>query len=350
LASILSKIYLPLLSLSSLAEIPVRFFSNPSKMMKALQIALVEGKPALSLTSLPKPSIRPGYVLVKVNAAAINPSDFFNTKGGFAHTTFPRVPGRDFAGVVVEPESSPLIQKAVFGSSAHDMSFTEDGAHAEYVLVREASLATKPTNLSFAQAASVGVPYTTAFLALKRAHTLPEDTVMVLGATGAVGTAATQLAKQMGCKVLTVSRRDTSSINLTKDPTLSATKELTNDKGPNVVIDTIGDTVLMSSALQVLAVGGRLSFISVGQSKEAEFKVDMKKLYSKEQSIVGSSSLEHEAVEVGGWLRHLVPMFEKGELQSITEKDLTIVEIDDALAAYESVGKRAGGKYVIEFP
>lgn len=318
-------------------------------MMQALQISLSDGKPSLSLTSVPIPAPQPGYVLVKVKASSINPSDIANSKGIFPHTTFPRIPGRDYAGVVVEPASSPWINKAVFGTSGHDMSFTENGAHAEYVLVREGSLASKPSNLSFVQAASVGVPYTTGLLALRRAHTISEDVVMVLGATGAVGTAAAQLARQMGCKVLTVSRRDASDINLVKDPTLASAGELTDKKGPDVVIDTIGNTELMASALQVLAVGGRLSFISVGQSAGPELKVDMKRLYSREQSIIGCSSGEHTAEEVGDWLRSLVPLFEDGELHGSPEKDLTVVGIEDALRVYEPDGKRAGGKYVINF-
>ncbi len=316
--------------------------------MQALRIAIVDNKPALSLTSLPIPSPQPGYVLVKVRASAINPSDIGNSKGAFPHTTFPRVPGRDFAGVVVEPVTSEWVGKTVFGTSGHDMAFTEDGAHAEYVLVKEALLAVKPGNLSLAQAASIGVPYTTALLALKRAQTTPEDVVLILGATGAVGSAATELAGQLGCRVLTASRRDASSINLVKDPSLSTARELTDNRGPDVIIDTIGNTDLMSAALQVLAVKGRFSFITVGQ--EPDFVVDMKRLYRKEQSVVGCNSLEHEAEEIGGWLRSLVPMFEKGELQGVEEKDLTMLAIDNALAVYETGGKRAGGKFVINFP
>jgi NADPH:quinone reductase len=124
---------------------------------------------------------------------------------------------------------------------------------------------------------------------------------------------------------------------------------LTDNKGPDVVVDTIGSTDLMASALQVLAVRGRLSFISVGQSANSEFKIDMKRLYSREQSIVGCTSLEHGPEEVGAWLRSLVPMFEGGELQGGSEKDLTIIGIGEAVAAYEAIGKRAKGKYVIKF-
>jgi NADPH:quinone reductase len=191
-----------------------------TKMMKALQITLQDDKPVLSLTTLPQPPLRPGYVLVQVKASAINPSDIFNSKGGFAHTTFPRVPGRDFAGVVVAPASSSWVGKAVFGTSGRELSFTEDGAHAEFLLVREEGLVGKPGNLTFAQAAVLGVPYSTALLALRRAQTTAQDVVMVLGASGAVGSAVQQLARQMGCKVLTVSRRDDASINLIKDPAL----------------------------------------------------------------------------------------------------------------------------------
>jgi NADPH2:quinone reductase len=120
----------------------------------------------------------------------------------------------------------------------------------------------KPHNLSLTQAARVGVPFTTASIALHRAGTLTADIVLILGVAGTVGSAVVQLAKGMGCKVITASRHDSEDINTSSDPTLEKIGVLTDGRGVDVVVDTVGDPHLMKAALGRLALRGRLSFIS----------------------------------------------------------------------------------------
>jgi NADPH:quinone reductase len=86
-----------------------------------------------------------------------------------------------------------LMGREVYGTSGDSLGFSMDGTHAQYCLIPIDSLATKPSNLSFAQAATIGVPFTTAALALHRANVQSIDVVLVLGASGAVGSAACQL-------------------------------------------------------------------------------------------------------------------------------------------------------------
>ena len=217
----------------------------------------------------------------------------------------------------------------------HDLSFTIDGACAEYVLVREKAVDRKPANLSFAQAASVYTPYTPASLAVRRSLLQPTEAVLIIGATGAVGSAATQIASQMGCRVLTAARNPSSSINLREDPELHTAKGLTDDRGPDVVIDAVGDLSLLKSALASLNTGGRLSFISVGRSTTLEMQIDMKMLYRLEHAVVGSNSVEHGAEEMAGWLSELTPLFEKGGLKPIDDKDLTQIRIEDFAKAFD---------------
>lgn len=139
-----------------------------------------------------------------------------------------------------------------------------------------------------------------------------------------LGGQATQRAEQMSRTVLVVSRRDTMSINRTKDPMLSSAQGLTHNKEPDVVIDTFGNMEIMSPTIKLLAVGGRPDFINVGKCATAEFKEDMQGLYSEKHSIIGCSSLEHEAKEMGCWPKLLMPMFVKGELQGGSKKDLNM--------------------------
>lgn len=204
--------------------------------MQALQLTKVDASaPSIELITTPKPIPGPGQVLVQVKASPIQPSDVLNSKGLFPHTTFPRIPGRDFAGIIVDGPSH-FLGKEVFGTSGHDFSFTQNGCHAEYCLVSEKAVVEKPKNLSFAQAAAAGTPFTTAEIALRRAGVKAGETILVLGATGQVGSAVANLAKLWGCKVLGVGRGNAAEIDSAADPTLSKAKELTGGKGPEVVI------------------------------------------------------------------------------------------------------------------
>jgi NADPH2:quinone reductase len=236
--------------------------------MKAVVISIAEQavasqarKTALKFAAHPDPALGLNQLLVKVAASPIQPSDLMNTQGNFPSTTFPRVPGRDFAGVVVQPTSSPWHGKSVYGTSGPVLGFTCDGAHAEFVAVPDDAVAEVPQGMDLKQASVLGVPWTTAHVALSRAAAKKGETVLVFGAGGAVGGAVVQLAKSslFGCSVLTAGRGDKYEVDTTKHPDLSVAKDLTNGRGPDVVVDTTGDLGLIKAALHQLNRGGRLS-------------------------------------------------------------------------------------------
>ncbi|KAF2100583.1 GroES-like protein [Rhizodiscina lignyota] len=297
------------------------------------------------------PSPGPNELLIRVAASAIQPSDFLNASGNFPSTSFPRIPGRDFAGTVVEPSSSPLHGKQVFGTSGPVLSFTRDGAHAEYVVVDENAVAEVPKGVELKQAAVMGTPWTTACVVLSRAGAKEGETVMVFGAGGAVGSAVVQLAKGLfGCKVLTAGRGDKYDVDTVKYPDLTVAKELTSGKGPDVVVDTTGDLGLMGHGLKQLAKGGRLGVITTGSasgSKTTAQSIDFKDLYRLEHSIVGCNSVEHSASEMAAWLQKMGPRFEAGELKAPDVSRYTEAKLEDGVKAYEELGKGSRNKYVI---
>ena len=313
--------------------------------MQALQLAR-EGASAtsLKLITTPKPTAAPGQVLVQIKASPIQPSDVLNSKGLFPHTKYPRIPGRDFAGVVVDG-SSHYIGKEVFGTSGHDFSFTEDGCHAEYCLIAEKVAVEKPKNLSFAQAASVGTPFTTAAIALKRADVKAGETVLVLGATGQVGSVVAQLAKLWGCKVLGVARGNAAEIDSVGDPTLSKAKALTDGKGPDVAVDAVGDAQLAQAAIEVLGFRGRYSFISAPRGGDSKVPVDFLSVYRREVTLIGNNSVDHSQEEMALELGGMCEGFESGALVPMKESAMTFIGLQEAIGGYAD-GKK---KYVIRF-
>src|SRR5580700_744762 len=117
--------------------------------MKALRFSEFGSPSVLRIDQVPMPEPREGESLIQVKAAAINPSDIGNVAGRFKHTTLPRTPGRDFAGIVVKGGHREGEQ--VWGSSPK-LGIVQDGSHAEYVVVPAETLTPKPKMLSVEQA------------------------------------------------------------------------------------------------------------------------------------------------------------------------------------------------------
>jgi NADPH:quinone reductase len=147
-----------------------------------------------------------GNALVRVAAAAINPSDVKAALGMMPYAVFPRTPGRDFAGTVIAGPAH-LLGREVFGSSG-DLGIRRDGTHASHLVVEAAALVDKPAGISLDEAAGIGVPFVTALEGFRRAGMpKPGESVLVLGANGKVGQAAIQIATWRGANVIGVVRK-----------------------------------------------------------------------------------------------------------------------------------------------
>lgn len=316
--------------------------------MKGLRLALETPgtAPVLTLETLPKPELKPNHLLVKVHASAIHPSDIINSKGAFPYTTFPRVPGRDFAGVVVEGREE-FVGKEVYGTSGVTQAFTVDGAQAEFILVPVKAVAPKPTSLSFVQAATIGVPFTTASLALKKAGAKEGEVVLVLGANGAVGSAVVQIAKCLGAKVLSGTRNDSGDVNTASDPDLTALDALTGGKGVDIVIDTVGQPPLTNAAVKKLGRGGRLAFIAAPRTGSTDLGIEMLDFYRKEKTLIGCNTLLYSVEEFAEVLLGLTPKFEAGLLTGPEPGEWKETKLEDGVQAYAKAGQRGTGKFVI---
>jgi NADPH:quinone reductase-like Zn-dependent oxidoreductase len=148
-------------------------------LMKSLRFTEFGPPSVLRIEAVAIPEPGEKETLVRVKAAAINPSDVGDVAGRFKKTTLPRTPGRDFAGIVVKgnhPEGTE-----VWGSSP-TLGIVHDGSHAEYVVVPAETLSPKPKSLSMAQAAAIGVPYITAWASLVNAAQIQAgETILIVG-------------------------------------------------------------------------------------------------------------------------------------------------------------------------
>lgn len=314
--------------------------------MKALQLSkeAETSPPNLSLTNIPIPAVPPGYALVKVEYSCINPSDIFNSMGGFPKTTFPRIPGRDYSGTVVDLKQesdvmrSKWVGKAVYGTGGAELGFRMDGPHAQYCLIPERMLVEKPESVSLLQAAAIGVPFTTALQCLRRARAKPDDIVLVLGATGAVGSAAVQIARAMGCKrVLTAARNKDRNpdILLGGDirPELQGKiPSLTNENGVDVVVDTVGDLDLMDAAFHALALRGRYAWITAPRGGGPKILgLNIFEAYRKEIELVGCNSGLATIEDTAEQMQTLSDFFERNLIHPRDESSFKVVPLDDAI-------------------
>ncbi|MGA8988116.1 NADP-dependent oxidoreductase [Aeromicrobium sp.] len=175
--------------------------------MKAITYSAYGDPVALELTDVDEPKIGPDWVMVAVKATSVNPVDWKLATGGMdgaLDTFFPVTPGWDVAGVVeqVGPAVTTLEPgDEVFGYVRKDA--VHGGTYAEKVSAPIRTLAKKPVNSSFAEAAAIPLTGLTAFQSL--VHSLdigPSDTILIHGASGGVGSFAVQIAKSLGARVL----------------------------------------------------------------------------------------------------------------------------------------------------
>jgi NADPH:quinone reductase-like Zn-dependent oxidoreductase len=281
-------------------------------------------------------------VLVEVRAAAINPSDAKAAIGMMPYAVFPRTPGRDFAGVVIDGPAE-WLGRAVFGSSG-DLGIRRDGTHATHLTVEAEALVEKPDGLSFDEAAGIGVPFVTAQEGFRRSG-MPKagETVLILGLNGKVGQAAAQIAAWMGARVIGVVRRDEGFagpaavapqvLNAESEDVPARVRALTGGKGADIVYNTVGEP-FYEIGRQSLAILGRMIFIAA--FKET-VPFDIFAFYRGRHTYVGIDTLSLSSIETGGVLRELQPGFAAGCLTPFPVPERAVFPLEAAREAYAAV-------------
>jgi NADPH2:quinone reductase len=300
----------------------------------------------IEAVAIPEPG--KGETLVQVKAAAINPSDIGNVAGRFKKTTLPRTPGRDFAGIVIK--GKPREGAEVWGSSG-ELGIVRDGSHAEYVVVPAETLSIKPKSLSMEQAAAIGIPYITAWASVVSAAQIqPGETILIVGAAGAVGQAATQIANWKQARVIGADTRSDpipgaeSVVNTKTEDLRERVLELTAGRGVDAVFDTVGGT-LFEPALRSLRFGGRHVVISSAGDPRVSF--NLVEFYHNFSRLFGVDSYGVTSRQIAEIENELQRGFETRALQPLP---IEIVPFEKAVDAYSRVAARqAKAKQVLSF-
>ena len=308
--------------------------------MKALQFSTYGPPTVLAIRDIPTPKPQRGEVLIQIQATAINPSDVLNV-GGHFKTALPRVPGRDYAGVVVAGDVKKGLE--VWGSGA-GFGVERDGAHAEYIVVPAEWISQKPPQLSMEEAAAIGVPYLAAWSALVLAGNIqPEETVLIAGVSGAVGRAATQIAHWKQARVIGAATNSANPskadavINTTTQELDREVRALTGGKGVDLILDAVGGP-MFERCLKSLRLGGRQ--LAIASAKDRRVSFDLVDFYHNLSHLIGVDTMKLTGPEIAAIMNCLGTGFEEGRLEAPAVKTWPL---ESGVEAYEAV--RKGGSH-----
>lgn len=307
--------------------------------MKAIRINEFGAPDVMKLEEVPTPVAGSKQVLVKIEAAGVNPVDTYKRSGNYAHKDpLPYTPGSDAAGIVAEVgEGVTRWQK---GNRVYTAG-TVTGAYAEYALCEEHQVHRLPDNVSFEEGAGVGIPYATAFRGLfQKARVNSGESVFIHGASGGVGIAATQLANAMGLTVIgTAGTKEGlelvkeqgahEAFNHREETYLDEVLQLTQNEGVDVILEMLAN-VNLNNDFSVLKKGGRV--VVIGNRGTLDFNPRL--TMTKEATIYGMSL--HNAAQDDLHRIHaaLVAGLEKGFLHPVIGKKFSL---EDAPKAHEEV-------------
>jgi len=282
--------------------------------MRAVRVHEFGDPDVLRLEELPRPEPVEGEVLVRVQAAGVNPVETYVRAGAYRDLpALPYTPGSDAAGVRADTGERVYVSGSL------------SGTYADYALCRSEDVRDLPADLSYAQGAALGTPYVTAYRALvQRAAAASGERVLVHGASGGVGFAAVQIALSAGLDVTGTAGSQAGRDLIAalgavpvldhRDPEhLAAAVDLTGSRGFDVIVELLANANL-GDDLKALAPRGRV--VVVGSRGTVE--VDPRDLMNAEGAVLGmrlpnatgaETVAAHAAIAAGvrdGWLRPVV--------------------------------------------
>ena len=320
--------------------------------IRVLEKAADIGALHLDLQHLDVPKAGPGQLVVEVKSAGVNPSDVKATLGMMPHAVWPRTPGRDYAGVVIDGPRE-WIGREVWGSGG-ELGIRRDGTHATHVIVDVAAVREKPSVVPLLEAGAIGVPFITAYEGLRRAG-LPStaEAVIVFGANGKVGQATIQIATQLGARVFGVERTRESyighasapvrMIDASSEDAAQVVRDATGGRGADISYNTVGSPYF-EVANRTLALGGRHIFIA---TIERKVDFDILAFYRAQHTFVGIDTLALDSLDCARILDALKPGFESGALKPFPVVEEQVLPLERAIEGYRAVLSGARERVVV---
>jgi tumor protein p53-inducible protein 3 len=320
--------------------------------MKAVICEKPGDESVLELGDFPDPAPGPSDLLISVKYAALNRADLMQRQG-----SYPPPPG---ASPILGLECAGTV--AAVGAEAagwrvgdRAMALLPGGGYAEKAAVHYGSAMHVPDGLSNEEAAGIPEVYLTAFLNLfMLAGVKPGDTVLIHGGGSGVGTASIQLLREIGARSIVTAGSDAKceqclrfgadvAINYNSGPFTPKVKEVTSDRGADIILDSIGAAYLMPN-LEALAHSGRL--VLIGLMRGAKAEIDLSSVLRRHLKIYGSTLRTRPASEkaeiVTEFLRRFGSALEAGRLRPPVYKVLPLADASQAhrmMQASEHFGK-----------
>ena len=325
--------------------------------MKAWLCETLDGIGAMQFRELPTPEPKPGEVRIAVRAASLNFPDLLIVQGKYQFKpALPFVPGAEYAGTV--DALGEGVTTLTVGQPVAAIAGT--GGFATHACVTASQVLPLPPGFALEDAAAFAFTYGTSHHALiDRAALQPGETVLVLGAAGGVGTAALQIAKAAGARVIAAASSDEKCAlckALGADETLNystanlrdALKSLTGGKGPDVVYDPVGGD-LAEPVFRSIAWRGR--YLVVGFAGGAIPALPWNLALLKGASIVGvfwGDFVKREPRASAAALAQLAQWYGQGKIKPVIDQRLPMSELP---AAYARMGTRqVRGKLLLVNP
>ena len=318
--------------------------------MKAIRVHQFGGPEVLRLEDLPPPVAGPGQLLVRIRASGVNPVDTYIRSGAYpAKPPLPYTPGKDAAGVIESVGSD------VAGVRVGDRVYVGDsltGACAEYALCLPSQVHRLPEKISFSQGAGVNVPCATAHRALfNRARAVAGETLLVHGATGAVGIAAVQFARAAGLTVigtggtergrqLVLEQGAHHALDHRAPDYLAQISTLTGGRGVDLILEMAAH-VNLARDLTVLAKHGRVVVIG----SRGPIEINPRDAMSRDASILGLTLFNASDAEMAGIHSAIIAGLEQGTLRPVVGREFPLAEAAQAHQAVLEPG--AFGKIVL---
>ncbi len=322
--------------------------------MQAILARAFGGPDVLKLEEVAEPTAGPTQVRVRVHAVGVNPYDTYMRTGAYAiKPDLPYIPGADAAGVIDQ------VGPSVTGVRIRDRVYVSGtaqgkahGAYAQFVVCELHQVHRLPDRVSFTQGAGLFVPYVTAWRALfGRANTRAGDVVLIHGASGGVGVAATQFAVGVGATVIGTAGTEEGlavvkaqgahhAINHRTPGYLDEITKAADGRGPDVILEMLAN-VNLDHDLTVIAPGGRIAVIG----NRGRVEIDARKIMTKDVSVFGLALWGIPAEEVRRAHAAIIAGLESGALKPVVGTEMPL---KDAAVAHQRVMEPgARGKIVL---